>query len=140
MHRHSLEFGVVVIVLLLAVIVSLAVQRNSGSLQANVLSSVPQICSASSGSPHCWTITATPRDGVSQKALSNFLVSVWNKNGAGMTSVLGTFELQRCSNSGIGSNNVDCTLWSTGAKSNVEALETLFVGSHLFKGVVAAHS
>ncbi|MFZ0768132.1 MAG: hypothetical protein WAM64_02810 [Acidimicrobiales bacterium] len=136
--RHSLELGVVVIVVLLAVIVSLAVQRNSGSSQASVLSGVPQICDAGSGSPQCWTISATPRGGASQDAVTSFLTSVLNKNGAGTSSVLGTFELQRCSNPRIVSDNVDCTLWSTGTKSDAKALETLFVGSHLFRGVVAA--
>jgi hypothetical protein len=140
MMRRSLELGMVVIVLLLAVIISLAVQKSSNSSDTDLLKSIPQSCGAGSPSPRCWTVTAAPREGVTQKALTGFLSTVWNTNGAGTTSVFGAYELQRCANAGIGSDNVVCTLWSTGAKSDTRALESQFLNSRLFVSVAATHS
>jgi hypothetical protein len=140
MMRRSLELGMAVVILLLVVIVSLAMHNGSSPSEAELLKQVPQICTTTSTPPRCWTVTAAPTAGATQKALSSFLSLVWNANSAGVTSVLGTYELQRCSNSGIGSNNIVCTLWSTANKSEVEALESQFVNSHLFGSVVATRS
>jgi hypothetical protein len=137
--RRSLELGLVIVVVLLAVIISLAVQKSPSPSAAKILNSVPQVCTAGSGSPGCWTVTATPRDGVAKSSLSKFLSSVWNTNGAGVVSVLGSFELQRCGTTGVGSS-YECTLWSTGSKSDVQALEAQFIGSNLFKNVATARS
>jgi hypothetical protein len=138
--RRSLELGMVVVILLLAVIISLAVHNGANPSEAELLKQVPQICVTTSTPPRCWTVTGAPTSGATQKGLSSFLSIVWNKNGAGVTSVLGTYELQRCSNSGIGSNHIVCTLWSTATKAEVEALESQFTNSHLFSSVVANRS
>ncbi len=135
--RRSLELGMVVIVLLLAVIVSLAAQKNSSSSQTDLLKSVPQICSANSLSLECWTVSATPRSGVTKTALSRFLSSVWSANGTGPASAFGEYELQRCANGTGGSPNFQCTLWSTGTSSDARALEATFLSSKLFASVVA---
>jgi hypothetical protein len=140
MMRRSLELGMVVVIVLLAVIVSLAVHNGSSSSETELLKQVPQICASSSTSPQCWSVTATPRPSATSTLLSRFLSSVWNSNGAGTTSVLGSYELQRCSNPSIGSNNIVCTLWSTATKSEVVALESQFTSSHLFSSVVTSHS
>jgi hypothetical protein len=137
--RRSLELGFVVIVILLAVIISLAVHKGSNPSEAAVLKSAPQMCVAGYGSPQCWAVSATPRQGTTQKDVSHFLSRIWNSNGAGNISVLGTYQLQRCSNPQAGST-VICTLWSTGSKDEALALEAQFVNSHLFTDITAANS
>ena len=128
----------VVIVLLLAVIISLSVHKGSNPTEAAVLKSAPQECLAG-GSATCWVVSGTPRDGSTQNAVSKFLSTVWNTNGAGNTTVLGIYQLQRCANPQEGSNVV-CTLWSTATKGEAQALETQFVDSDLFKDIAATHS
>lgn len=129
----------VVIVLLLAVIISLAVHKGSNPTEAAVLKSAPQMCIAGYGSPKCWAVSATPRDGTTQRDVSHFLTALRSANGAGNTSVLGVYQMQRCDDPQEGSSVV-CTLWSTGTKSEAQALEAQFVGSHLFKDIAATNS
>ncbi len=137
--RRSLELGMVVIVLLLAVIISLAVHRGSNPTEAAVLKSVPQICGAGFDSAKCWAVSATPRDGATQRDVNHFLSALRDANGAGISSVLGVYQMQRCEDPQVGASIV-CTLWSTGTKSDAQALKTEFVNSRLFKDVAATDS
>jgi hypothetical protein len=136
--RRSLEFGMVVIVILLAVIISLAVHKGSNPSEAAVLKRAPQMCIAGYSSPQCWAVSATPRESTTQHAVSHFLLAIWSANGAGENSVLGTYQMQRCSDPK--GSSVVCTLWSTGSKDQARALEAQFDNSHLFKDVAATNS
>lgn len=136
--RRSLELGLVVMVVLLAVIISLAVHKGSNPSEAAVLKSAPQACVAGYSTPACWSVSATPREGATKKAVNDFLAAAWNANGAGTSTVLGIYQLQHCSNSQENSAVV-CTLWSTGSKSDAQALQSRFVDSGLFEHVTATH-
>lgn len=129
----------VVIVILLAVIISLAVHKGSNPSEAAVLKEAPQMCVAGYGYPKCWSVSATPREGSTHKAVTHFLSALRQANGAGTTSALGVYQMQRCEGPQAGSGVV-CTLWSTGTKSDAHALETQFVDSGLFSDVAAANS
>jgi hypothetical protein len=86
-----------------------------------------KICAVATACP---TIEAVARSTTTAHEVSVFLNQLWFANFKGGTQ--GTYQLQRCENSGSVPYRVECVLFSTGTDQDLSALRNVFDSSRLF--------
>jgi hypothetical protein len=105
----------------------------ANSLRDESRASSPTICSATSNTSTCLAVVAVANSSTKQNQISKFLKKFWRVNAGSGPSILGFYELQRCSNPGPPPYQITCVLWSSASRHNASQLSQTFKSSQLFQ-------